>query len=255
MSHALARRVYCRVQGTPAEALTDRAQRDPDVHVGHVGDAILLYPGPEIAWSTVIGAGLDETPAAALVAGIDAFFGPLCAHPEILLTPFARPDVIAALGVAGFRLAGFRHLLRAPDTLVVPEPPPGLTITAERVPGLVARGFKDGADPRAVDVELEATLGSPANVASFTAWIDGAPAGGGRVAIHDGVALLFGASVLPAFRRRGVQIQLLAHRVAHARRAGADLVVVESAAGGPTARNALRLGFQVAFTNAILKRA
>lgn len=255
MSRDLARRVYCRTVGTPAEALELRAQADPSVRVGRLGDAVLLFPGPEARWSTALGLGLDDTPAEAVVPALDAFFGPLDASPELLLTPYTDPAVIAAVAAAGFGLIGFRHLLHAPDPLRVPAPPAGLTLVAERVPGLVARGFKDGADPLPADLLLEDTFSRPANATHFTARIDGVPAGGGRVAMADGVALLFGASVLPAFRRRGVQAALLAHRVAHARRAGADLVIVESAAQGPTARNALRLGFRVAFTNAILKRA
>lgn len=254
MLRALAHRVYCRVIGTPAEALERLAQTDPSVRVGRLGDALMLFPGPAVRWSTVIGLGLDDTPPETIVPAIDAFFGPLGARPEILLSPAADPAVIAALTAGDFRLHGFRHLLRAPAGLILPPAPSAVRITAERVPGLVARGFQDGGEPRVADLRMEATFGAPANVTSFTAWIDDAPAGGGRVAIADGVALLFGASVLPAFRRRGVHTALLARRVAYARAAGADLVIIEGAAGGGTARNALRLGFEIAFTNAVLKR-
>ena len=44
----------------------------------------------------------------------------------------------------------------------------------------------------------------------YLAKIDGQPAGGGTLAMRDGVAGLFGASTLPAFRNRGVQAALIA---------------------------------------------
>ncbi len=52
-----------------------------------------------------------------------------------------------------------------------------------------------------------------ADAANFLAYFNGELAGGGAVSAYERVGGLFGASTLPAFRRRGVQRALLAARI------------------------------------------
>ena len=66
--------------------------------------------------------------------------------------------------------------------------------------------------------------------------------------MRDGVAGFFGASTLPAFRRRGVQTALLRARMERAREAKCDLAVCLAQPGSSSGRNATRLGFQVLYT-------
>ena len=63
---------------------------------------------------------------------------------------------------------------------------------------------------------------------------------------------LFGASVLPAFRRRGIQQALISARLQTALSLGADLASITSHPGIPTERNAARLGFQLAYVRAVM---
>ncbi len=78
-------------------------------------------------------------------------------------------------------------------------------------------------------------------------------AGGGAVSTsHDGIALLCGASTLPAHRRRGVQAALLHARLAHARAAGCELAVVTTQPGSKSQQNVQRLGFELIYSRAIL---
>lgn len=72
--------------------------------------------------------------------------------------------------------------------------------------------------------------------------------------VEGDLATLWGAAVLPDFRRRGVQTALVQHRLHHAARAGATLVTVEASAGGPTHRNAARRGFEMIATRAVVTR-
>ncbi|MGB9008774.1 MAG: GNAT family N-acetyltransferase, partial [Candidatus Acidiferrales bacterium] len=80
------------------------------------------------------------------------------------------------------------------------------------------------------------------------AYVDGEPAGGGVVSAYQGVAGLFGASTLPAFRRRGVQTALLRARLAWALDNDCDLVVSITQPGSISHRNIERFGFRVAYT-------
>ena len=86
--------------------------------------------------------------------------------------------------------------------------------------------------------------------ACYFAFVDGEIAGGGSVAVHDGVALLGGAGTVERFRNRGVQHALIAARLAHGARAGCDLAMTVTLPGSGSQRNCERAGFRVAYTRA-----
>jgi GNAT superfamily N-acetyltransferase len=90
------------------------------------------------------------------------------------------------------------------------------------------------------------------DVRRFVARYGGELAGAASMSIHGGVVTLFGTATLPAHRRKGVQTALLRARLAAAASAGARLAVVLATSGHPTARNAERLGFTVAYRRAQL---
>lgn len=92
------------------------------------------------------------------------------------------------------------------------------------------------------------------------AWVEGEPVGGSGMEVSEliegeRVACLFGTSVVPGYRRRGVQQALIAERVRVAHEAGASFVCIHSKPGIATERNAARLGFHLAYTKAILAMA
>jgi GNAT superfamily N-acetyltransferase len=82
----------------------------------------------------------------------------------------------------------------------------------------------------------------------YLAFVNDEIAGGAAVSAQHGVCGLFGASTLPAFRRRGVQSALLATRLAWAREKGCDLAVSITQPGSISHRNIERSGFRVAYT-------
>ncbi len=89
----------------------------------------------------------------------------------------------------------------------------------------------------------------------YLARVDGAVAGGGTLAVRDGLAGLFGASTLPAYRNRGVQTALLLARLARGLDAGCDLAVCLAQPGSSSERNVVRLGFSVLYTRVKFERA
>jgi GNAT superfamily N-acetyltransferase len=90
---------------------------------------------------------------------------------------------------------------------------------------------------------------SPAT--TFLAFLNGEPVGGAGMATFDGVANLFGASTLPAFRNRGVQTALIQTRLAFAVASGCDFAKVTTLPGSGSQRNVERQGFQVAYTRTV----
>ncbi|HEX8254450.1 MAG TPA: GNAT family N-acetyltransferase, partial [Thermoanaerobaculia bacterium] len=84
--------------------------------------------------------------------------------------------------------------------------------------------------------------------APFFAELDGRMVGTGAIAMHDGVALLAGASTIPSARNQGAQRALLEARLRHAAAAGCDLAMMCASPGSTSQRNAERQGFRIAYT-------
>ena len=82
----------------------------------------------------------------------------------------------------------------------------------------------------------------------FVADWGGQPIAAAALAMHDGVALLAGASTDPAFRGRGAQAALLETRLAHATSAGCDVAMMGALPGSASQRNGERQGFRIAYT-------
>src|SRR5262245_62831761 len=73
---------------------------------------------------------------------------------------------------------------------------------------------------------------------SFLAELDGLPIATGAMFIHDGVALLAGASTIPEGRRQGAQLALLESRLRYASEKGCDIAMMCALPGGASQRNA-----------------
>jgi hypothetical protein len=86
------------------------------------------------------------------------------------------------------------------------------------------------------------------DVRAVMAWVDGEPAGVGLVGLEPPIAQLFGASTRPGLRGRGVQTALILARLRIGVESGCTLGNTDSAAGGGTERNAIRLGFSPLYT-------
>jgi GNAT superfamily N-acetyltransferase len=88
----------------------------------------------------------------------------------------------------------------------------------------------------------------------FLALWNGEPAGGGMMAVHDGLAMLFATSTAPEFRNRGVQAALLDHRLEAAVRRGCGLASVQTVPGSVSERNVERAGFRLVYTRPTMVR-
>ncbi len=82
----------------------------------------------------------------------------------------------------------------------------------------------------------------------FLAELEGQPVATGSMVLHQGVALLAGASTVPAWRGRGAQAALLAARLQYAAEQGADLAMMVALPGSQSQLNAERQGFRICYT-------
>ena len=82
----------------------------------------------------------------------------------------------------------------------------------------------------------------------YLAELDGQPISAGMLFIYGEVAMLAGASTIPAGRNRGAQNALLNDRLQFAAERGCTLAAMASAPGSQSQKNAQRNGFNIAYT-------
>jgi GNAT superfamily N-acetyltransferase len=111
-----------------------------------------------------------------------------------------------------------------------------------------ARGWSELTEFADTILELLSITAKRAGGLSFLAELDGRPIATGAMFIHDGVALLAGASTIPERRRQGAQLALLESRLRYAAEKGCDIAMMCALPGSASQRNAERQGFRVAYT-------
>ncbi|MGI8653731.1 MAG: GNAT family N-acetyltransferase [Pyrinomonadaceae bacterium] len=111
-----------------------------------------------------------------------------------------------------------------------------------------ARGLMETSDVPPPMRDLFTTIFHTSGTHCFVAEQDGVIIGGGSMNIRDGIAALAGASMLPAYRKRGAQGALLDYRLQFAMKHDCELATVATLPGSASQRNAERNGFRVAYT-------
>lgn len=235
--------------------------------------------------SMTVGAGLDHAMVEAIVQelgaqrGADelsraveelaAWYASAGIEPRIDCAPFVHRAVLRAISNAGFVVRHFEHVfyreLSPGDGFDAPHPPPkdleirvvdrNDSAEVEDLVETVCTGFAPpGTTPTDGERALMRRCVLHPRVVSFAAWLAGRCVGGGCLERLDEIVALMALSVLPEFRRRGIQQALIAARLAHAAGTGATLATIGGAPGHGTERNVRRFGFTVAYTKAALIR-
>ena len=229
--------------------------------VESIAGGFAIYCGANSPTTQAVGMGLDGPVSEEEFDRLENFYRSRAEPVRVETCPLADASLIGYFGKRGYCVTEFSNVMALPldgwrGSQIQSGPPSGLGI--EQVDHgqidlwtlTVSQGFaeKGPVIPEIVDVMKMFAL-SP-GVECYLARVDGKVAGGGTLAIRDGVAGLFGASTLPAFRRRGVQAALLHARLARAAEAGCDLAVCLAQPGSTSQRNIVRKGFTVLYTRA-----
>jgi hypothetical protein len=248
------------------------ARRSPDARVliSPIAGGHAVFAGAGGPANKAIGVGFGATIDEAALDVIEREWRERGEPMRFELATLADPSLAPLLTSRGYRLTGFENVsgraISAEDAL--PELAAGVTI--EEVPAddyrewmdltLDAFGAPDGSAPNEEHYPrelLEAVMAHFVATPGFARYllrIDGVAAGEATMRLDAGVAQLCGAATLPAFRRRGIQSLLYRWRLAIARAAGCDVAVVTTQPGSKSQANAIRQGFSVLYTRAILIR-
>jgi GNAT superfamily N-acetyltransferase len=268
----LARRVEAAWDFLGVQNALVHARRDPSsgAEVLAVGGGHAVFLGIDSPLSQAQGLALDGPVAESELERMEAFFGERSASTQVEVSSLADPSFISTLSRRGYLIAEQTHMLVSPPSLWAEK---GLASEASTLKAsveivqverealepwvdVVLRGFFQRAEDAPVALREGAiSMGMVPGVTAWLARIDGRPAGGGSLIIHDGLALICGDGTLPDFRHRGVQTALLRARLAHAASAGCDLAVICTQPGSGSQRNAERQDFRVVYARTMMVRA
>ncbi|RKI15843.1 N-acetyltransferase [Corallococcus sp. AB030] len=255
----IARR-FERKQATSAVALSTAS--------APLADGWMAFGGVGSYINKSCGYGFERAVTDAELDALVDFFASRGVEPKAELSPFAPQPLLKGLADRGFVLREFETVLYrplqvgedlsrlsrgAPAGLRVERVDPSDDAAVHRFVEVAGSGFvPEGESMPAIFLEMGLKAARNPVSDSYVAWLDGVAVGAGSCEVSDGLTSLFGTSVLPAYRRLGVQQALIAARLARGLEKGSDLAAIMSSPGIPTERNAMRLGFLMAYSRAVL---
>ena len=235
-----------------------------------IGGGLAAYSGPGGYANRACGMGLDGPVTAQDVDTVIEFFESRDEEAKVEICPYTHGSLVQALGERGFVVKHFVDVLAMPLTpMTVAElaiaPPEGIIL--ERLdrsdPAKVRafaeaneRGFAPEGEPVSETVLGLTTkaLGAPTNDSFVARTPSGELVGVASSESSEGLTVLFGATVVPEWRRRGIQRALMITRLAWGILRGSDHACVMTSPGIATQRNAIRLGFLMVYTRVALRR-
>jgi GNAT superfamily N-acetyltransferase len=266
---ALARRTEaaeCRLSMDIAESFRGKGR---DAFVVPVAGGAVVFAGTESPFNKLIGAGFGDPVDEAVLERAERAYAERGATIRAEVSSLADPATVTTLSRRGYALIGFEDVLGRRLDDLPPAPASGAHVreaasTEDRTyVDVVVTGFmtpdtqgvpSNESFPREVIEPLFLDMLDVPGYHHFLAYLDGRPVGGGALRLDGGLALLAGASTLPADRRRGVQTALLIERLRWAAAHGCDLAVVTTMPGSKSQENVLRRGFERLYTRAVMIR-
>ncbi len=223
-----------------------------------VAGAYVVYDGPSSPVTQTFGLGMFGPVTARDLDRIEAFFKQKQAPVFHEVSPHAGVEFFATLVERGYRPVELTSVMyRSLDAFS----DDAFSATQQRIPVRVIRederslwaqvmaaGWAETPGLTGFLLDLGAAIVQKTNTQAFLAEIDGAPVAAASISIHNGVALLAGASTIPHARKKGAQSALLDARLRYAVNQGCHLAMMGAAPGSGSQRNAERNGFRIAYT-------
>ncbi|HWU88027.1 MAG TPA: hypothetical protein VN253_12160 [Kofleriaceae bacterium] len=255
MDQALARRLE-RTEGAIGRShVMARRALDPEVDATwHDFDGTYaFYDGTSSVLTQSFGLGVFAPTTAASLDAIEAFFERNGASPQHEVSIHAGVETLALLVERGYRPVELSNVLVQPLPAPMDAAAPGLHVrtctAADAEPWIEASaaGWADTPEIGALARSIARVVVANPLMTNFLVERNGTLIATASLGIHEGVALLAGASTIPAGRGLGAQSAVLGARLAEAHRRGCDLAMIVAAPGSSSQRNAERRGFRVAY--------
>jgi hypothetical protein len=230
---------------------------------------IMCRDVPGLWCNAAVGGGMHGSVKGDDIDHLIAFHSERGIEPRAEVCPMSDLSLTTGLSSRGFVVRNYETVFFRPvDEPTIPDwraiAPPGLHIepvpktdpaAMEEFAYVAVHGFMPpGVEPSRDLLDSALRSGRAPRCTPLRAVLDGRCVGAGAMDLLGEVAALYGVSVRSEVRGKGVQLALLAWRIAHAAKLGVRWVTISSRPGGITERNAQRMGFQVAYTKVILAR-
>ncbi len=258
VDHALAARLERAEGAIGCRFVEARAALDPSSGACwlDVDGAWAIFDGPGSPLTQTFGLGIAGAVSDETVAAIEAFFAARGVPSEHEVSPLALGEAMAVLSSRGYEPFELTSVMFRP---AAGDAVPASLTAAQTVrviaPGEAAAWAEVAADgwsdtPEVVPFvrAVGPVYAQMRNTQCFLVEHGSVTAAAGVLAVHDGVAVLGGASTRPGQRRKGAQLALLGARLDEARRLGCDLAMMSARPGSNSQRNAERHGFRIAYT-------
>lgn len=256
----LARRLERAEARGNAEFVETRARLYPESGAGwiEVAGAYAMYDGPLSPATQTFGLGMFQAVSAAEIERLEEFFQERGAPVFHEVSPLADASTLSLLNGRGYQPLEFTSVMFRPVRGGLPY----AAARNEKISVRLARteeeqevwaqtaaeGWSEFTEVADQMLEFSRIGTRRPGAPSFLAELDGQPIATGGLSISDGVALLAGASTIPAGRRQGAQLALLDARLRYASEQGCDLAMMCALPGSASQRNAERQGFRIAYT-------
>ena len=208
--------------------------------------------------------GLDGPVPGAEIDRLVEFYVSRNVEPRIEVCSLADESLVRGLADRGFQLREFEnvHLRRimedekfdfatsSSDFKVVKVDPENAAQVEEHV-RVGMSGFFEG-EPSEGMLESGHKAATHPRTRAFNVECDNRVVGAGSCEIYEKASAFFGVSVLPDYRRRGIQLALLAKRLETARKEGCLFSAIHTKPGSPSERNAYRVGFRLEYVKVIM---
>jgi GNAT superfamily N-acetyltransferase len=203
------------------------------------------------------GLGVSEPVDSELLDALVDFYRSRECCPRIQVTPYQHPSLLEGLAARYFTPSELETVLvhslqQLPDPVLVPSLvfrliEPWNSDDVEAFIQSQMHGFHGSAEPPLGIIPITKRVAQHARCRLWLLEVDGELAGSGGLEFFEDTAVMIAGCVYPEFRRRGIHSAFMNFRLAEAQSADVKIVLVASPAGGPTERNALRVGFSVAY--------
>lgn len=257
---ALGRRLEGAEARGNAEFVEARAKAFPETRGEwmEVAGAYAMFDGTDSPCTQTFGLGLFDPVADIEIAQLEQFFEQRGADVFHEVCPLADASLLSLLGERGYLPVEWSNVLvrtiqpgdaRASSSDTAIHVRPIASDEHDLWARTAAAGWADVA-PGLEDFLFGLGWVNPhrPNTHCFVAEKQGKPIATAAVCLSDGVAVLAGASTVPAWRRQGAQLALHEHRLQFAVEKGCDIAMVVALPGSASQRNAERHGFRVAYT-------
>lgn len=260
---ALSRRLERAEAHANRRFVESRARVQPDVGACWIeaGGAYAMFDGVGSPISQTFGLGVFEPMTPEILATLEHFFTTRGSDTFHEVSPLVDPSALALLSDRGYRPCELTSVLFQPlplrDTQAndsAARTAPAITVSPVTVAerriwaDTAYQGWQEFEAVREFLAAFGPTAVGAEDAQPFLAFAGSQPIAAASMSMHDGVAILAGASTIPEARGRGAQSALLRARLAHAAASGCSVAMMGALPGSGSQRNAERNGFRIAYT-------